>query len=236
MGLFKRQPRRGSRLGPGGAPFVVVPLAEADSYLRPLATKAGERVSAPVAAFIELAQQGAYVAVVRPQRDDEDAAGDAAASWLAAMAAKLGYSTRVCEFEDPLLVDMSDVNGYLTQRLEQFHREQTMATDWFAALCGTAAMITTTVQAAPYSPDVVELLAPTGFGHDAHVAVCSWLVNGLRASPEVARRMPAGAAAISDQELFACWMYGYYLRACENALPAGAREEFQKMEIPLNSA
>jgi hypothetical protein len=26
-------------------------------------------------------------------------------------------------------------------------------------------------------------------------------------------------------------MYGYYLRACENALPAGAREEFQKMEM-----
>jgi len=25
-------------------------------------------------------------------------------------------------------------------------------------------------------------------------------------------------------------MYGYYLRACENALPAGAREEFQKIE------
>src|ERR1019366_3675367 len=230
MGLFKRKPRRGEGLGLGDERFVVVPRADADSYLRPLATKAGDRVSAPVAAFIELAQQGAYAGLVTPQRDGEGAAGDAAASWLAATAAKLGYSTRVCEFEDELLVDIADVNEYLTQRLEQFHREQTMGTDWFATLCGSAAMITTTVQTAPYSPDVVELLAPAGFGHDAHVAICSWLINGLRASPEAQRRMAAGAGEITDQELSACWMYGYYLRACENALPAGAREEFQRME------
>jgi len=226
MGLFKRKPGRGERLGPGEQRFVVVPRADADSYLRPLATKAGDRVSAPVAAFIELAQHGAYVAVVTPQRSGEAAA----AGWLASTAAKLGYSTRVCEFEDELLVDIADVNAYLTERLEQFHREQTMGTDWFATLSGTAAMITTTVRAAPYSPDTVELLAPTGFGHDAHVAVCSWLINGLRASPEAQRRMDTGAGEITDQELSACWMYGYYLRACENALPAGAREEFQKME------
>lgn len=231
MGLFKRRPGRGERLGLGDQRFVVIPRADADSYLRPLATKAGDRVSVPVPAFIELAQQGAYVAVVTPQRDGDDTAGGAAASWLAATAAKLGYSTRVCEFEDALLVDIADVNGYLTQRLEQFHREHTMGTDWFATLCGTAAMITTTVRAAPYSPDAVELLAPTGFGHDAHVAVCSWLINGLRASPEAQRTMAAGAGEITDQELSACWMYGYYLRACENALPAGAREEFQKMEL-----
>ena len=232
MGLFKRPRGRGERLGPRDQRFVVVPRADTESYLRPLATKAGDRVSAPVAAFIELAQQGAYVTLVTPQRDGDAAAGDAAASWLASMAAKLGYSTRVCEFEDELLVDIADVNEYLTQRLEQFHREQTMGTDWFATLCGTAAMITTTVQAAPYSPDAVELLAPTGFGHDAHVAVCSWLLNGLRTSPGVERRMAAGTGEITDRELSACWMYGYYLRACENALPAGAREELQNMRTP----
>ena len=206
---------------------MVVPRADADSYLHPLATRAGERVAAPVASFIELAQQAAYVTVVMAQRDAEHAAGDAAAGWLAAMAAKLGYATRVCEFEDELLVDIADVNEYVTQRLEQFHREHTMGADWFATLCGTAAMITTTVQTAPYSPDAVDLLAPTGFGHDAHVALCSWLINGLRASPEAERRTAAGAAEISDGELSACWTYGYYLRACENALPADAREELQ---------
>ena len=210
---------------------MVIPRADADSYLHPLATKSGDRVSAPVAAFIELAQQRAYVAVVMPQRDREGAAEDAAGSWLASTAAKLGYATRVCEFEDALLVDIADVNEYLTQRLEQFHREHTMGTDWLATLCGTATMITTTVRSAPYSPDAVELLAPTGFGHDAHVAVCSWLINGLRASPETERRMADGSGEISDQELSACWTYGYYLRACENALPAAAREELQKMEL-----
>jgi hypothetical protein len=209
---------------------VVVPRADADSYLHPLATRAGERVAAPVASFIELAQQAAYVTVVMAQRDAEQAAGDAAGGWLASMAAKLGYATRVCEFEDELLVDIADVNEYVTQRLEQFHREHTMGADWFATLCGTAAMITTTVQTAPYSPDAVDLLAPTGFGHDAHVALCSWLINGLRASPEAERRTAAGAAEISDRELSACWTYGYYLRACENALPADAREELQQME------
>ena len=209
---------------------MVVPRADADSYLHPLATRAGERVAAPVASFIELAQQAAYVTVVMAQRDDEQAAGDAAAGWLASMAARLGYATRVCEFEDELLVDIADVNEYLTQRLEQFHREHTMGADWFATLCGTAAMITTTVQTAPYSPDVVDLLAPTGFGHDAHVALCSWLINGLRASPEAERRTTAGVAEISDRELSACWTYGYYLRACENALPADARERLQQMD------
>jgi hypothetical protein len=209
---------------------VVVPRADADSYLHPLATRAGERIAAPVASFIELAQQAAYVTVVMAQRDDEQAAGDAAAGWLASMAARLGYATRVCEFEDELLVDIADVNEYVTQRLEQFHREHTMGADWFATLCGTAAMITTTVQTAPYSPDVVDLLAPTGFGHDAHVALCSWLINGLRASPEAERRTTAGVAEISDRELSACWTYGYYLRACENALPADAREQLQQMD------
>jgi len=48
---------------------VVVPRADADSYLHPLATRAGERVAAPVATFIELAQQAAYVTVVMAQRD-----------------------------------------------------------------------------------------------------------------------------------------------------------------------
>ena len=209
---------------------MVVPRADADSYLHPLATRAGERVAAPVATFIELAQQAAYVTVVMAQRDAEQAAGDAAAGWLASMAAKLGYATRVCEFEDELLVDIADVNEYVTQRLERFHREHTMGADWFATLCGTAAMITTTVETAPYSPDAVDLLAPTGFGHDAHVALCSWLINGLRASPEAERPAAAGAAEISDRELSACWTYGYYLRACENALPADAREELQQME------
>jgi hypothetical protein len=211
---------------------VVVPAADVESYLHPLATKAGDRVSAPVVSFIELAHQGAYAALVMPQRDGEDAAGDAAARWLAAMAAKLGYSTRVCEFEDDLLVDIADVNKYLTHRLEQLHREHTIGTDWFATLCGTAAMITNTVRTAPYSPDAVELLAPTGFGHDAHVVLCSWLINGLRATPEVERRMAAEAGEISDEELSACWMYGYYLRACENALPSEAREELQRMPTP----
>jgi hypothetical protein len=210
---------------------VVVPRADADSYLHPLATRAGERVAAPVATFIELAQQAAYVTVVMAQRDAEQAAGDAVAGWLASMAAKLGYATRVCEFEDELLVDIADVNEYVTQRLEQFHREHTMGADWFATLCGTAAMITTTVQTAPYSPDAVDLLAPTGFGHDAHVALCSWLINGLRASPEAERRTAGGAAEISDPELSACWTYGYYLRACENALPPDAREELQQMTV-----
>jgi hypothetical protein len=227
MGLFKRT----KRFARGDQRLVVVPRGDADSYLHPLATKAGERVGAPVAAVIELAQQRAYVALVVPQRDRESAAGDAAVGWLAATAAKLGYCTRVCEFEDELLVDIADVNQYLTQRLEQFQREHTMGTDWLATLCGTAAMITTTVRTAPYSPDAVELLSPTGFGHDAHVAVCSWLINGLRASAETQRRLAEGVGELTDQELSACWMYGYYLRACENALPASARQEFQRMEI-----
>ena len=173
-------------------PFVVVPRADADSYLHPLATRAGERVAAPVASFIELAQQAAYVTVVMAQRDAEQAAGDAAAGWLASMAAKLGYATRVCEFDDELLVDIADVNEYVTQRLEQFHREHTMGADWFATLCGTAAMITTTVQTAPYSPDAVDLLAPTGFGHDAHVAVCSWLINGFARARRQSDEQPPG--------------------------------------------
>jgi hypothetical protein len=232
MGLFKRKPGRGERFGGADRRLVVIPRADADSYLVPLATKAGDRVSMPVSAFIELAEQSAYGAVVTPQHEDDGAAGGAATSWLAATSAKLGYSTRVCEFEHELLVDIADVNEYLTRRLEQFHRERTMGTDWFATLCGTAAMITTTVRAAPYSPDVVDLLAPTGFGHDAHVAVCSWLINGLRANPEAERAMAAGPGEITDQELSACWMYGYYLRACENALPAEACEELQKMQTP----
>jgi hypothetical protein len=201
-----------------------VPLAEKHTYLHPLATRAGERVSEPVASFIELAQQGAYGLIVMPRRESEGIAADAA-SWLACMAAKLGYFTRVCEFEDDLLVDIPDASEYLTGYLERAYRERTPGGDWFATVCDAAATMMNAVRTAPYAADVVELLAPTGFGHDAHVGLCSWLINGLRASAEGQQRMSAGTEAITEQDLFDCWMYGYYLRACENALSDEARQE-----------
>jgi hypothetical protein len=203
---------------------VVVPRAEKHTYLHPLATRAGERVSEPVAGFIERAQQGAYVSVVAARRQTEGIAADSA-SWLACMAAKLGYFTRVCEFEDDLLVDIPDASEYLTEYLEGAYRERTTGMDWLATVCATAAVMMNAVRTEPYSADVVELLAPTGFGHDAHVGLCSWLINGLRASPHAQQSMTAGAEEITDEDLSDCWMYGYYLRACENALPDEARQE-----------
>jgi hypothetical protein len=208
---------------------VVVPLAGSDTHLGPLATKAGARVTDPVAGFIELALQGAYAFVVLAQPDDDDTAAEGA-RWLARMAAKLGYITRVCEFEDDLLVDFPDVNQYLTYVLENSHRKRTMGVDWFATLRGTAARLMAAVRTAPYADDVAQLLTPTGLGHDAHVALRSWLINGLRATPEAQGRMVAGARELSDEELSDCWMYGYYLRGCENALPNEAREELTELE------
>ena len=201
-----------------------MPMAEKHTYLHPLATRAGERVCEPVASFIELAQQGAYGLLVKPRRESEGTAVDSA-SWLACMAAKLGYFTRVCEFEDDLLVDIPDASEYLTEYLERAYRERTTGGDWFATVCDAAATMMSAVRTSPYAADVVELLAPTGFGHDAHVGLCSWLINGLRASAEGQQRMSAGAEAITEQDLFDCWMYGYYLRACENALSDEARQE-----------
>ena len=228
MSPFWRKPRQNDPAGVDERQ-VVVPMMEATSYLQPLATKAGARVGAPVASFIERAQRDVYRFLVTPQRDGEDAP-DEDPGWLAMMAAKLGYSTRACEFEDDLLRDIPDTNEHLTQILERSYRERTPGADWFGALCGTAAMITSTVRTEPYSADAAELLAPTGFGHDAHVGLCSWLINGLRASPQAQQRMTADGGGISDPELSDCWMYGYYLRACEIALPAQAREELVKAE------
>jgi hypothetical protein len=203
---------------------VVVPRAEKHTYLHPLATRAGERVSEPVAGFIERAQQGAYVSLVAARRETDGIAADSA-SWLACMAAKLGYFTRVCEFEDDLLVDIPDASEYLTGYLDRAYGERTPGMDWFATVSATAAVMMHAVRTEPYSADVVELLTPTGFGHDAHVGLCSWLINGLRASPQAQQRIAAGAEGITDDDLSECWMYGYYLRACENALSDEARQE-----------
>lgn len=207
---------------------MVVPVAGTDTHLGPLATKAGARVTDPVAGFIELALRGAYAVVVLAQPDADGIEADGA-TWLAWMAAKLGYITRICEFEDDLLVDFPDVNQYLTYVLENSHRKRTMGADWFATLCGTAARLMAAVRTAPYADDVAQLLAPTGLGHDAHVALRSWLINGLRANPEAQART-AGARTLADHDLSDCWMYGYYLRGCENALPEDARQELANLE------
>jgi hypothetical protein len=209
---------------------VVVPMVEATSYLHPLATRAGQRVGVPVASFIERAQRDAYRFVVTPKGEGgEDAAGENA-NWLATTAAKLGYSTRACEFQDELLRDIPETNEHLTHALERSYRERTHGADWFAALCGTAAMVMAIARTEPYSADAAELLAPAGFGHDAHVGLCSWLINGLRASPQAQHRVAAEGGGITDPELSDCWMYGYYLRACEIALPDQARQEFAETE------
>ena len=208
---------------------MVVPVAGTDTHLGPLATRAGARVTDPVAGFIDLALQDAYAVVVPAAPEDADSAAEGA-SWLACMAAKLGYITRVCEFEEDLLVDFPDVNQYLTYVLENSHRKRTMGVDWFATLRGTAARLMAAVRTAPYADDVAQLLTPTGLGHDAHVALRSWLINGLRATPEAQGRMVTGARELSDEELSDCWMYGYYLRGCENALPNEARQELAELE------
>ena len=228
IGLFKRKVQGGPQVvGAGDRTYVVVPLvpvAHSDTHLHRLAMRAGARVGEPVAGFIERAEQGTYGSVVGRHPESDGISADPA-RWLACMAAKLGYVTRVCEFEAELLVDFPDVNQYLTYVLENTHRRRTLGTGWFETLCSTAERLMNAVGNAPYAADVAQLLAPTGLGHDAHVVLCSWLINGLRASPEAQQRMSAGTHGLSDRELSDCWMYGYYLRGCENALPDEARQE-----------
>jgi hypothetical protein len=205
-------------------------MSELDKYLQPLATEAGDRLTDRVARFIELAQQDVYASIVLRQREAASTADHATRS-LAYMASKAGYFTRMCEFEHAVFADVEDSNPLLTVGLSSNYQRKLFGSDWFATVCGTAAALMNAARSTPYDADVAELLDPPGFGIDAHASIATWMIGGLRASPEASRMaVTSPSQAVTDDELFDCFLYGYYLRACERALPDEARREFARRE------
>ena len=206
--------------GPDGTAYVPVSGEEFDEVLGPVALCAFDRFEDPVPGFIEEALRHASRPVAEGQRESRSRPFDvvrlAYAAGLVRTACKLGYATRIAEFER---LAERDYNLHLEEFMGQWETQSSTWIDWFAAVCAAAYMLVSAAHKEPYSSDSARLLSPVGVGHGAHRDLCSWELTARISGPEAEEAMKE----ISGHELADCWGFGYYLRACEMSLPAAAR-------------
>ena len=210
---------------PGGLP----PEADNKSLNR-IALRAFGIIEGAVPGFIERAQQTACPSILERRHDAGATPFDviriAHAAGIAHLASKLGYATRIAEFEQ---LDVADYNRHLEAFLiEAASREAALESAaggtgihaaWYATLVSTARVLTRAAEREARSPGDCQLLEPTALGRAAHRELRAWELE-VRTQSAVAQE---ALKEISASELADCWDFGYYLRACEMSLPVDAR-------------
>jgi hypothetical protein len=144
---------------------------------------------------------------------------------LASQASRLGYATRVAEFEQH---PQADYSPQLEQFMRDAYQRKTFGADWHQTVCGTARRLLEAGHKELRSPQRAQLQQPVGIGHDAQRALCSWELGAHIHDSKADEAMKE----ITDGELAECWGYGYYLRACEMSLPEEARAELASVSGP----
>lgn len=187
-----------------------------NQHLGDIALRAFDLVDARVATCIERALREPSLSLAEQQQGRPfEFVRLAYAAGLASTASRLGYATRVAEFEQ---VAEPDFNPHVAEFIEQAAEPSGAGPDWFGAVCRTARVMLRAAHKEPYSFDTAILLVPVGLGHEAHRDLCAWELGARIEGPEAEEAMKE----VSGYELADCWGYGYYLRACEMSLPKAA--------------
>lgn len=131
---------------------------------------------------------------------------------------RIGYLTRIAEAEmfDPAREPMEGLADQLTRRLAE-------AEDWSAAASALSAQLAREEPLPKPDPDdehATSWKVPGPGGHVRHYVVAAAIAETLGDDSNGHRGLPDG---IDDPgELKRCWMYGFLVRCCEEALaPAG---------------
>ena len=148
-----------------------------DQRLREIAVRAFDIHDDPVPGFIAQAHQNASPSLSARLRDTKgrpfETVRVAYAVGLARTASKLGYATRIAEFER---LPEPDYNPHLRAFLTQNAEPHPVAADWLAALCNTARLVAGAAHKEPYSPDTSNL-SLFGHGlcpHPSHDQMTDW--------------------------------------------------------------
>jgi hypothetical protein len=222
MRVFRRKPKeRPSITGPDGVEYVEMSASDLDRALHDSISSTIELVRNPAPRVIDLAMKVA-LPMVRPGRVTPDEADEARPAdvtpeeaLFAGTAAKLGYEARKVEIA---YHDLKDRNESLSSFIAYAHEEDD---DWFATLSRVALMLTGAALAEPFpTGDTADLLGDTGLGYETRQYFAMRLLESLLTDPETGgpRLLPGD---LTTNELYECWLFGYYLDACEASVPDG---------------
>jgi hypothetical protein len=174
---------------------------ELDTWLESLAEQVFELAGSEVPQYVGLAfmQEG-----MRHAESNE-------AVQYVGSACAMGYFSRVAELH-ALAID--EVNADLADFLEWAAEENNFGDDWFATMNGAANTVANASEStAPASVETAALLAPEGMGTEARMRLAGHLLLQVFESDGRPR------FGVESAAMMRAWRVGYYLRACEAALP-----------------
>lgn len=128
---------------------------------------------------------------------------------------RIGYLTRIMEAElfDPAREPMEGLADDLTQRLAE-------QGDWPAAACALSAEVASREplpKPDPADESATSWKVPGPGGHVRHYVVAAAIADALSGDMNGQNRLPE---EVDDAaELKRCWMFGFMVRCCEEALP-----------------
>jgi hypothetical protein len=112
MKLFGKK-RPADIVGADGVTYVHVPVEQTENYVGSLNEKADNRLEDPLAGWVELAHQTSFQTVIDRMREAETRPTFEQARFVFT-ASKMGYFSRIVEFED---LDIEDRNDELTEMM-----------------------------------------------------------------------------------------------------------------------
>jgi hypothetical protein len=173
----------------------------------------------------------ALSACVAMSDDPEALTGDAIE--VSRYAAKLGYVSRIIEFE---VAQEEDYDASLAEALQRSRERQTFGEDWFAAVSATAmAFSRATCDTSTDDPVDVSMIGAEGCGQQWREVFAGEILSVLL-HPDIAKQVlgrsvdldpETGLAAlegISQEDVLVHWWFGYWMRACEMSTPDGVLE------------
>lgn len=120
--------------------------------MQSVALRAFDLVDKAAPGFVERAHQEASPALLERQRESQarpfDTIRTAYALGLARRASKLGYATRIAEFDH---LAKHDGNLQLTQFMRDAQQRHTLGLNWFETVCGTARWLLRAAHKQPHS-------------------------------------------------------------------------------------
>jgi hypothetical protein len=194
---------------------------ELDRWLGSIGDRAVALANQPPAYWIELMFRSmltqTFVTVV-PEADVPRLGSDALP--LTYTSARFGFYARPAECAQQ---GVEETNATVTEMLDWKYREAAGADDWFFTVGRTAEALSAAIERGFTAPQISQALGPEGIGRPFRRRLAVLMVDSILYDEHEELRRELGT--LTPAALVRCWDFGYYLSACDAALPSPAREE-----------